>query len=110
MAIRAGELKHRMTIQVKIEAPTEGGEWAPTWTDVATVWAKLWAKGGQERQLARANQAEVSHGVLMRPYVGLATAHRLTMGTRSFAITFVNDTVPGQLTLDVTELSGMEAQ
>ena len=109
MAIRAGELKNRMAIQAETQAMNDGGEWLTTWTTVATVWAKLWAKSGQERQMARANQAVVSHGVLMRAYSGLTTAHRLAMGARTFAITFVNDTIPGQYTLDVTELPGRGA-
>jgi head-tail adaptor len=109
MAIRAGELKHRMTVQVATSVMNDGGEWEDGWAPVATVWAKLWAKSGTERQTARANQAEVSHGVLMRPYPGLTTAHRLAMGTHTFGITFVNDTVPGQITLDVTEFPGGEA-
>ncbi|MHC1792119.1 head-tail adaptor protein [Solidesulfovibrio sp.] len=109
MAIRAGELKHRMTVQVATSVRNSGGEYVSGWSPVATVWAKLWAKSGTERQTARANQAEVSHGVLMRPCPGLTTAHRLAMGTRTFGITFINDTTPGQLTLDVTELPGGEA-
>jgi head-tail adaptor len=109
MTIRAGELTHRMTIQKAASVMNEGGEWVPGWADVVPVWAKLWAKSGQERQTARANQAEVSHGVLMRPCPGLTTAHRLAMGTRTFGITFVNDTIPGQYTLDVIEHPGGEA-
>lgn len=108
MAIRSGELKHRMVIQAATKASV-GGVWKDTWSPVATVWAKLWAKSGQERQMARANQAVVSHGVLMRAYSGLTTTHRLAMGARTFSIGFINDTVPGQLTLDVTELPGKGA-
>lgn len=110
MAIRSGDLKHRLTIQVATKVRGSGGEWVTTWAPVATVWAKLWAKSGQERQMARANQAVVSHGVLMRTFFGLTTAHRLALGARTFAITFINDTVPGQLTMDVTELPGKEAK
>ncbi|EHJ49496.1 phage head-tail adaptor [Solidesulfovibrio carbinoliphilus subsp. oakridgensis] len=109
MGIRAGELKHRLTIEANTPVRDEYGGMVPGWAPVAKVWAKLWAKSGQERQTARANQAEVSHGVLMRSFAGLTTAHRLTMGTRSFAITFINDTIPGQFTLDVTEKLGREA-
>lgn len=109
MTIRAGELTSRVTIQAETQAMNDGGEWVTTWAPVATVWAKLWAKSGQERQMARTNQAVVSHGVLMRAYSGLTTTHRLGMGTRTFAITFINDTIPGQYTLDVTELPGREA-
>lgn len=110
MGIRAGRLRFRMTIQANTPIKNEYGEWTQGWAPVATVWADLWAKSGNERQMAKANQAEVSHGVLMRPYAGLTTAHRLTMGSRTFAITFINDTVPGQYTLDVTEKPGLEAQ
>ena len=109
MAIRAGDLKHRMAVEVFASVMNSGGEWVPGWSPVAKVWVKLWAKSGTERQTARANQAEVSHGVLMRPCPGLTTAHRLTMGQRTFGITFINDTIPGQFTLDVTELPGGEA-
>jgi len=109
MGIRAGELTHRMTVQVATPAINDGGEPVTVWTPIATVWAKLWAKSGLERQTARANAAEVSHGVLMRPFPGLTTAHRLSMGTRTFGITFINDTVPGQFTLDVTEHPDGEA-
>lgn len=109
MSIRSGELTYRMAIQAKTQAMNDGGEWVTTWVTKATVWAKLWAKSGKERQEARSNQAEVSHGVKMRAYSGLTTAHRLAMGTRTFAITFVNDTTPGEFILDVTELPGKEA-
>lgn len=109
MTIRAGELNNRMAIQAKTKAMNDGGEWIDTWAPVATVWTKLWAKSGQERQMARANQAVVSHGVKMRAYSGLTTAHRLAMGARTFAITFINDTTPGEFILDVTELPGREA-
>ena len=109
MGIRAGRLRFRMTIQANTPTKNEYG-WITGWAPVATVWTDLWAKSGTERQTAGANQAEVSHGVLMRPYVGLTTAHRLVMGTRTFAIKFINDTVPGQYTLDVMEKPGQEAE
>lgn len=110
MTIRAGELTHRLAVQILTQAMNDGGEWVSTWTTVSTVWGKLWAKSGNERQMARANQAEVSHGLLIRPFSGITAAkYRFSMGTRTFAITFVNDTVPGQLTMDLTELPGMEA-
>lgn len=110
MGIRAGRLRFRMTIQAKTTTINDGGEAVSAWAPVATVWADLWAKSGTERQTAKSVQAEVSHGVLMRPYSGLTTAHRLTMGTRTFAITFINDTIPGQYTLDAVEKPGLEAE
>lgn len=109
MSIRAGELNKRMVIQALTQVVDDGGCVTPAWTDVAPVWVKLWAKSGTERQTAKTTSVDVSHGVLMRPFSGLTTKHRLTMGTRTFGITFINDTVPGQLTLDVFEHPGGEA-
>lgn len=109
MGIRAGELNKRMVIQRPSSVMNEGGEWVPGWADVAPAWVKRWAKSGTERQMARANQAEISHGVLMRPFPSLTEECRFKDGDRTFSISFINREVPGQFTLDLTELPGGEA-
>ena len=56
--MRAGELKHRVTLQEATETRDSFGQPVRTWSDVATVWAAVQALSGREfleaKQLKRA--------------------------------------------------------
>lgn len=81
--MRAGQLRHRVTIQ----RPTEdinGG--ATTWSDVETVWASIAPIAGREYFAAQQVQSDVTHRVRMRYGPTVTTKDRLTFGVRHFDI------------------------
>ena len=67
MTIRAGLLRHRVTIQQGAEGTADAhGVPAITWTDVATVWARIEPVSGLEQVRGMKLQAETTHLVTMR--------------------------------------------
>ena len=66
MGLRAGELKHPLTIQTRaITQDTLGGQ-AVTWTDLAHVRAHIAPLSGRELLAAQAVQSEVTHQITVR--------------------------------------------
>lgn len=64
MAVRAGRLRHRVTLQ-KPASPTDG-EPDKTFTDFSTVAAEVRATGGNERLRGRQVDATVSSMITVR--------------------------------------------
>lgn len=84
--MRAGELRHRITIQQKtVVRDTYGGE-TVTWTNTATVWAAVEPLSGREYFSAQQVQAEVNHRIRIRYRAGITTTMRVLWGTRVFDI------------------------
>lgn len=106
--LRAGQLNKRITIQANAKTRDDDGEWVDGWSDVGKAWADVYAKSGQERALGNANQGFASFTVKMRPFSGLTVAHRIKWGSRYLGITFIDDSTPGELRIDASELTGRE--
>ena len=109
--MRAGALRHLVTIQAATVAGSPPFQ-DPTWSDVATVRAEVWAVSGSERQASMQTTAQVSHRVRMRAWPGLTTAHRLAVGSATYNIQFIND-VDGrgrEYVVDALEIVGRAAQ
>jgi SPP1 family predicted phage head-tail adaptor len=64
--MRAGSLRHRVTIQARATTRDTLGGQANDWADVATVWADVSPISGRERLAAQAGRAELSHTVTIR--------------------------------------------
>lgn len=47
--MRAGELRHRITIQESVQTRDTDGALLDTWSDVATVWAAVEPQSGSEQ-------------------------------------------------------------
>lgn len=77
--MRAGWLRHRVTIQEQAPEQDAYGERRSTWIDSATVWASVEPLRGREYLEARQEQAEISHRVAMRFRPGLSPAMRLKL-------------------------------
>ena len=89
--MRAGELRHRVTIQQKIVTrDTFGGE-VVTWADVATVWAAVEPLRGREFLDAKQIQAETAYRVRMRYRSDVDTDMRIVWDSRTLEITAVLD-------------------
>lgn len=83
---RAGDLRHRVTLQQETRVEDGYGGFTVTWADVATVWAGIQPISGNEALVARQLQDSITHKVVMRYRAGVVAAMRLKFGTRVFNI------------------------
>lgn len=75
--MRAGALRHRLTIQVVSETDgTLGKGQTVSYTDVTTVWGEVRPLQAKEMVRGGANDAALSHEVRIRYYPGLGARHR----------------------------------
>ena len=90
--MRAGDLRHRVTIQSASESVSAAGEVTKTWSDVATVWASIEPLTGREKWLAEQVQAAATHRVRMRYRSDVGLENRLLYGSRVLDILEVMNT------------------
>jgi head-tail adaptor len=86
--MRAGELRHRVTIQpVGLGAQDAYGQYATSTGTASTAWAKIEPLSGRIGELVRSLHPTATHKVTMRFRSGLGVkTHQLAFGTRTFAI------------------------
>lgn len=89
--MRAGNLRHRGTIQEHKKTRVEGGGFETRWVDIAAVWFSLEPLSGEEQVIAQQLQATVSHRIRIRYRAGVKPHHRLKMGNRIFNFSSVMD-------------------
>lgn len=90
--MKAGKLRHRVTIQTATENQDSFGQAVKTWDDTATRYASIEPLTGRELFNAVQVQPDVSHRVTLRHYEGLTPANRLKFGARYFEIKSVLNT------------------
>jgi SPP1 family predicted phage head-tail adaptor len=83
--MRAGGLRHRVTIQHFTSYRDASGQPIKTWRDTATVWAQVTGINGRERVAAGAKMAEVTIRVWMRYRRDVSAASRLLCLTGPYA-------------------------
>ena len=84
-----GELTERVTLQSRSTAQDAYGQATITWTDVATVWARVRAVSGREFFAAAQVQQEQSVKVVIRKRADVAGTWRLLWQARAHDITGV---------------------
>lgn len=84
--IRAGELRHKVTLQQEISKDDNHGGQVLAWADVATVWAKIEPISGTEAIVARQVQDSLTHKIWLRWRPGVVAKMRLLFGKRVFNI------------------------
>lgn len=91
--MRAGLLRHRVTLQSPSATQNEYGEEVITWTDERTVYASIEPLRGREYLEARAQTQELSHRIRMRyqPDKSLHPSWRISYGSRTFLIESVRN-------------------
>lgn len=99
--ILAGELKRRVTLQERLTTKTPAGGQVTTWSDVATVFAKIDPRPGSEPLEAGAIRGVLSHVVRIRYRPGVTPAMRLLYGTRVLNIASVVDVEEAHVVLDL---------
>ena len=82
--MRAGRLRHRVTIQQLVPDPSIGGE--DSWHDYATVWAAVEPLRGREYLAAQQEGAEVTGRITIRYIAGLKPTMRIKYGERIYQI------------------------
>ncbi len=85
------DMRDRVTIQSRTTAQGTAGRPVLTWSDVATVWAKIEPIDGTEQQYAGRVVSDVTHRITIRYYSGLTSKHRMTLGSRTFNLFSVID-------------------
>jgi SPP1 family predicted phage head-tail adaptor len=89
-AARIGELKHRIQIQRETQEPDGQGGQEVSWSDVATVWAKIEPVSASERLYTRQIQYQRTHKVIIRYLAGLTddvnNNYRFLFDGRTFQI------------------------
>lgn len=84
--MRAGLLKHRVTIKTPTRVADGMGGFTVTWTDVATVWAAIWPLKGQEKIESMKLEHEITHRIRMRYRSDVTYEDRLLYKTRTFRV------------------------
>jgi len=92
--LQAGQLRHRVTIQVASEARNSHGEMIQTWAaiDRGTVWAMIERAGGTEQLVNSQTQAIATHKLTLRyRNLTITNEHRILFNSRVFNIVSVEN-------------------
>lgn len=89
--MRAGELRHRLTIQSRSVTRDETGQELESWSDVATVWGSIEPLSGREAVQEQAIHSETTHKVVLR-HRDISMEDRLVFGSRRFHVLSVLNT------------------
>ena len=108
--MRAGSLRHTVTVQQRTELPDAYGEPAQTWTTLhANQPASIEPLSGRELITAQAVQSDVTHRVRMRYVAGVQTKHRILFGSRVFDIRAVRNVDERNIELEMLCTEGASA-
>lgn len=89
--MRAGKLRHRVTIQRAVEVQNDFGEVVTTWVTVGQAWASVEPLRGREYFQAEGTQAETSTRIRMRYRNGIMPKMRVVHGSTVYDIESVMD-------------------
>lgn len=90
--MRAGRLRHRITIERNAGTADAAGHAATTWVQQASRWASVEPLQGRELWQAREVHPEVTHRVTLRWLDGITRAMRIKHETRVFGIEAILNT------------------
>lgn len=90
--IRAGRLRHRVSIERLSEETNAVGGVSRTWRSIARRWAGIEPLSGRERLNADQTNATVSHRIMLRAGgLSITPKDRIRLGDRVFGIEAVMD-------------------
>lgn len=84
--IRSGRLRHRLTLQSKVETRNSYGEAVISWTTQKVVWGAIEPLAGSEYLAQQQLQSEVAVRIVIRYYSGVDTTWRVQSGGKTYAI------------------------
>ena len=100
--IRAGALRHRLTLQTPIDTPDQAGGVLRTWATTAIVWGAIVAIDMRDDLIAEAPVLIRRHRITIRWRKGIVAGQRLMKGARVFLILVVADPDERRRRLDLT--------
>ena len=86
--MKAGLLRDRAQIQQRVATIGDNGERTYSWVTLATVWARLEALGGNEREYGDQTGAVGQYKITMR-YYDIDHDNRIVIDSRNFGISSV---------------------
>ena len=86
MSVRAGRLRHRVTIQSRSQSLNEYGEPSNSWASAGSVWAAVEPARQGEGKEADGRQATATHLVTIRYLAGVDPTDRVVFGSRTLDI------------------------
>ena len=96
MAIRAGSLDQRIVLLASTPGRDGLGGSVATWSEVATLWARVVSSKGEESFVAAREQAGRTIKLQLRWRDGVTTAMRLRWQDETYAIVDIDTTLRGQ--------------
>ena len=84
--MRAGSLRHRITIQEQTETVDAIGGYSASWSDYHECWAAVWPIKSVETSDAMKLENQITHQIRIRYVSGITTKHRIIFGSRTFQI------------------------
>ena len=89
--MRAGRLRHRITIQSVGSTYDDYGDLSDSWTTLASVWASISPLSGKEEYIAKELSGVATHSVKIRYRTGVTAQNRIEFGSRILQIEGVKD-------------------
>lgn len=89
--MRAGKLRHRLTLQTATDGKTATGRPTRTWATTDTLWGSVMPLSGSEVNEAQALEGRVDHEVHIRYRASVTPKQRLIHRTRTLEIVSVRD-------------------
>jgi SPP1 family predicted phage head-tail adaptor len=86
-----GEMNQRVQILAQTRAPDGGGGYSESWNAVATVWADVEPRTGDNVFAADALQSRVEHRLTIRRNAAVLVGMRAVAGTLTLAIQAILD-------------------
>ena len=99
--MRAGTLRHRITIQEQTDTADGMGGFSTTWTDLFDMRVAIWPLSAKERLEAMKLGVEVTHKIRGRYRSGITPKNRIKFDTRIFNITSMINPDERNRTLDM---------
>jgi len=87
----SGKLRHKITIESKLNAQDDYGALVESWSTYATAWASIEPVSGREYFQDGKVSAEVSARIMTRYISGVTNLMRVKFGTRIFGIVRINN-------------------
>lgn len=87
--MRAGRLRHRLTIQQPVESRDDYGSVTTVWQTVASRWGSVEPQRGREALMSGQNTSEVFTEIRLRHLDGLTAKMRILHGSDTYQIRVV---------------------
>lgn len=83
-----GKLRHRITVEQKVEVPNDSGGRATTWATVVTIWGRISPASGREQSRGDTLQGNATHVLTFRTAAAptIDSTMRVTHGGRTYNI------------------------